>query len=170
MVACSRGVLSGGRQLRHPPDKRKDLARQDHSQGVCACEALSNEVAARASGLASGLALAVRPEGRQRLRRSRAGPEDPFCEAVRKDLRVPLTLEGPPRTMRGDPARHCDRSPGDRRTWREQHGPAGPRGRGHRGRVAEGTGRLRGAGAANRRQRRARWASARRARQAAAPE
>src|SRR5215472_4600726 len=35
------------------------------------------------------------------LRRSRAGPEDRFCEAVRNDLRVPLTLEGPARTMRG---------------------------------------------------------------------
>ena len=78
------------------------------------------------------------PPGRQRLRRSRVGPEDPFCEAVRKDLRVPLTLEGPPRTMRGVPARHCDRFHGDRRTRREQDRPASPRGRGHRGRVAEG--------------------------------
>jgi hypothetical protein len=39
------------------------------------------------------------------LRRSRAGPEDRFCGAVRNDLRVPLTLEGPTRTMRGVPAR-----------------------------------------------------------------
>jgi hypothetical protein len=39
-----------------------------------------------------------------RLRRLRAGPEDRFCEAVRNDLRVPLTLEGPTRTMRGIPA------------------------------------------------------------------
>ena len=39
------------------------------------------------------------------LRRSRAGPADRFCEAVRNDLRVPLTLEGPARTMRGVPAR-----------------------------------------------------------------
>ncbi len=39
------------------------------------------------------------------LRRSRVGPEDRFCEAVRNDLRVPLTLEGPIRTMRGVPAR-----------------------------------------------------------------
>ncbi len=73
------------------------------------------------------------PLGRQRLRRSRVGPEDRFCEAVRNnhaplrgaavgyenwvprahqnpvfvsnDLRVPLTLEGPTRTMRGVPAR-----------------------------------------------------------------
>ena len=37
------------------------------------------------------------------LRRSRAGPEDRFCEALRNDLRVPLTLEGPTRTMRGVP-------------------------------------------------------------------
>ena len=43
------------------------------------------------------------------LRRSRAGPEDRFCEAVRNDLRVPLTLEGPTRTMRGVPAPgRCD--------------------------------------------------------------
>jgi hypothetical protein len=41
------------------------------------------------------------PLGWQRLRRSRAGPEDRFCEAIRNDLQVPLTLEGPARTMRG---------------------------------------------------------------------
>jgi hypothetical protein len=45
------------------------------------------------------------PLGRQRLRRSRVGPEDPFCEAGRKDLGVPLTLEGRTRTMRGVPSR-----------------------------------------------------------------
>ena len=39
------------------------------------------------------------------LRRSRVGPEDRFCEAVRNALRVPLTLEGPTRTMRGVPVR-----------------------------------------------------------------
>ena len=63
--------------------------------------------AACASGLASGLALAVRPAGSAEtgLRRSRVGPEDRFCEAVRNDLGVPLTLEGPTRTMRGVPAR-----------------------------------------------------------------
>jgi hypothetical protein len=38
------------------------------------------------------------------LRRSRVSPEDRFCEAVRNDLRVPLTLEGPTRTRRGLPA------------------------------------------------------------------
>jgi hypothetical protein len=42
------------------------------------------------------------------LRRSRVGPEDRFCEAVRNDLQVPLTLEGPARTMRGAPSRSCD--------------------------------------------------------------
>jgi hypothetical protein len=51
------------------------------------------------------------------LRRSRAGPEDRFCEAVRNDLRVPLTLEGPARTMRGRPGR-CDIFTASRRTWR----------------------------------------------------
>jgi hypothetical protein len=39
------------------------------------------------------------------LQCSRAGPEDRFCEAVGNDLRVPLTLEGPTRTMRGVPTR-----------------------------------------------------------------
>src|SRR6266568_9398756 len=43
------------------------------------------------------------PLGRQRSPASRA-PEDRFCEAVRNDLRVPLTLEGPTQTMRGVPA------------------------------------------------------------------
>jgi hypothetical protein len=38
------------------------------------------------------------------LRRSRVGPDDRFCDAVRNDHRVPLTLEGPARTMRGAPA------------------------------------------------------------------
>jgi hypothetical protein len=37
----------------------------------------------------------------QRLRRSRVGPEDDFCEAVSNDLRVPLTVEGQPRTLSG---------------------------------------------------------------------
>ena len=45
------------------------------------------------------------PLGWQRLRRSRVGPEDRFCGAVRNDLGVPLTLEGPARTMRGVPPR-----------------------------------------------------------------
>ena len=61
--------------------------------------------AARISGLAFGQALAVRPAGLAGLRRSRVGPEDRFCGAVRNDLRVPLTLEGLARTMRGVPAR-----------------------------------------------------------------
>jgi hypothetical protein len=49
----------------------------------------------------SRLALGPWPEGVQRLRRSRAGPEDHFCEAVRNDLQVPLTVEGHPRTLSG---------------------------------------------------------------------
>jgi hypothetical protein len=56
---------------------------------------------------------------------------------------VPLTLEGPPRTMRGVPAPCCDLSPGNRHAWREEDGPADSRGRGHRVRVAAGTGCLR---------------------------
>jgi len=49
----------------------------------------------------SCLALGLWPEGVQRLRRSRVGPEDHFCEAVRNDLRVPLKAEGHPRTLSG---------------------------------------------------------------------
>jgi hypothetical protein len=37
------------------------------------------------------------------LRRSRAGLEDRFCEAVGNDLRVPLTREGSAQIMRGSP-------------------------------------------------------------------
>jgi hypothetical protein len=61
--------------------------------------------AARASGLASGLALAVRPAGSAKAPALKGGPEDPFCEAVRRDLRVPLTLKGPTWIMRGVPGR-----------------------------------------------------------------
>ncbi len=61
----------------------------------------------RLSGLASGLALAVRPAGSLEAPRARVGPEDPFCGAVRvrKDLRVPLQVEGAAWTMRGVPPR-----------------------------------------------------------------
>ena len=59
--------------------------------------------AARVSGLAFGLALAVRPAGLVEAPGSRVGSKDRFCEAVRNDLGVPLTLEGPARTMRGVP-------------------------------------------------------------------
>ena len=58
---------------------------------------------ARLPGLAFGLALAVRPAGSLEAPRARVGPEDPFCGAVRKDLRVPLRVEGAARTMRGVP-------------------------------------------------------------------
>src|SRR5258708_17030737 len=53
------------------------------------------------------------------LRRSRVGPEDRFCEAVRNALRVPLTLEGPTRTMRGVPSPSLGHLHGSWRTWRE---------------------------------------------------
>jgi len=39
-------------------------------------------LAALISGLASGLALAVRPAGSAEAPRARAGPEDAFCGAV----------------------------------------------------------------------------------------
>ena len=104
--------------------------------------------AARASGLASGLALAVRPAGSLEAPRARVGPEDPFCGAVRKDLRVPLRVEGAARTMRGVPSPCAVTFPGDRRNSREADGlvlAAGrgtgqirrvPHAAGHRGRRA----------------------------------
>src|SRR5215469_8866822 len=49
----------------------------------------------------SRLALGLWPEGVQRLRRSRVGPGDHFCEAVRNDLWAPLTVEGHSRTLSG---------------------------------------------------------------------
>jgi hypothetical protein len=63
----------------------------------------------RPSGLAFGLALAVRPAGSLEAPRARVGPEDPFCAAVKKDLRVPLRVEGTARTMRGVPAQDYKR-------------------------------------------------------------
>jgi hypothetical protein len=86
---------------------------------------LRTEVRRADSGLASwpGSRRQARWAGRG-LRRSRVGPGDRFCEAVRKDLRVPLTLEGPTRTMRGGPSGGCDLSHGDRRTRRERDGLA----------------------------------------------
>jgi hypothetical protein len=52
------------------------------------------------------------------LQCSGVGPEDRFCGAVRNDLRVPLTLEGPARTMRGVPTCSLRHFHGSRRTWR----------------------------------------------------
>ncbi len=58
------------------------------------------------SGLASGLALAVRPAGSAVV----SGAQGWVLKIVsakrfRNDLQVPLTLEGPTRTMRGVPSR-----------------------------------------------------------------
>jgi hypothetical protein len=66
--------------------------------------------AARLSGLAFGLALAVRPARVGSGSAHKGGSRRCFlrsvlCEAVRKDLRVPLWVEGSARTMRGVPAR-----------------------------------------------------------------
>jgi len=61
--------------------------------------------AARLSGLASGLALAVKPAGSAEAPALKGGSQDPFCEAVRKDLGVPLTLEGTTWTICGVPSR-----------------------------------------------------------------
>ena len=52
------------------------------------------------------------------------GPEDRFCEAVRNDLRVPLTLEGPVRTMRGVPVPTLCHVHSFRRTRRDADGLA----------------------------------------------
>jgi len=66
--------------------------------------------AARRSGLASGLALTVRQARRVGRGSARKGGSrrcflrSGFCGAVRKDLWVPLRVEGPTRTMRGVPA------------------------------------------------------------------
>ena len=59
-----------------------------------------NDGARARSGQAPALPLVSDRRG-CRLRRSRAGPEDHFCGAVRNDLRVPLTVEGRPGTLSG---------------------------------------------------------------------
>ena len=65
--------------------------------------------AARVSGLAFDLARAVRPAGSAEVSGAQGWvPKIVSAKAVRNDLRVPLTLEGPARTMRGVPARDCD--------------------------------------------------------------
>jgi len=79
------------------------------------------------------------------LQRSRAGPEDRFCEAFRNDLRVPLTLEGadPDNARRSGP-RRCDILPATGAIgvtltawpwcWRaRQQDTAGPQAAGHLG-------------------------------------
>jgi hypothetical protein len=112
----------------------------------------SSHVAAKVRRARFGPGLRPGPRRQARwvgrgLRRSRVGPEDRFCEAVRNDLRVPLTLEGPTRTMRGVPARYPVTS-----LWRSaqparRHRPGrgaggrgsgirrGPQAAGHRGAV-----------------------------------
>jgi hypothetical protein len=67
------------------------------------------------------------------LRRSRVGPEGRFCEAVRNDLRVPLTLEGRPGQCAAFRPGPCDLLPGDRHAWRETPDWPVLAGRGHRG-------------------------------------
>jgi hypothetical protein len=54
-----------------------------------ACNGCAPRFAARLSGLAYGLALAVRPAGSAVAPALKVGPEDRFCEAVRNDLQVP---------------------------------------------------------------------------------
>ena len=80
-------------------------------------------------GLASGLALAVRPTGSAEAPRARVGPEDAFCGAVFAE-RVERIF-GCPCGWRGRPGQCAafrpgvwDFSPGDRCTWRKTTGPA----------------------------------------------
>ena len=54
----------------------------------------SRSFAARRSGLASGLALAVRPAVLAEVSGVKVGPEDRFCEAIRNDLRVLFSAGG----------------------------------------------------------------------------
>jgi hypothetical protein len=53
------------------------------------------------SGQAPAWPLCLLAGGGAEAPTSRVGPEDHFCEAVRNDLRVPLTVEGHPRTLSG---------------------------------------------------------------------
>jgi hypothetical protein len=59
--------------------------------------------AARPSGLAFGLALAVRPAGLAEVSGAQGWALAPIALATRPEG-APLTLEGPARTMRGVPA------------------------------------------------------------------
>ena len=93
-------------------DPYADSPRKRHRRSLASgryCPVLPNRVpnsplrfAARSWGLASGLALAVRPAG---------SAEAPGSTARRRRVRAkrgreaPLRLEGPTRTMRGDPVR-----------------------------------------------------------------
>ena len=58
------------------------------------------------------------------LRRSRVGPEDRFCGAVRNDLQVPLTTGGADPDNARRSTRWLWHSPGDRRTRRDIDGVA----------------------------------------------
>jgi hypothetical protein len=63
----------------------------------------------RLSGLAFGQALAVRPAGLAEAPALKGGSRRSFLRSgFRNDLRVPLTLEGPARIMRGEPSRSGD--------------------------------------------------------------
>ena len=78
-------------------------------------------------GLASGLALAVRPAGSAEVSGAQGrGPEDPFCEAVRnKGSSGALDAGGadPDNARRSGPVA-VTLSHGDRRTRRVRDGPA----------------------------------------------
>ena len=110
--------------------------------------------------------LAVRPAGSPEAPRARVGPEDPFCGAVRKDLRVPLRVEGAARTMRGVPS-PCQRpfrrsrSSACLTAWSSLPGAASG--------VTAGTARGRSPGPPGAAARRARWASAHRVRRTLPP-
>jgi hypothetical protein len=65
------------------------IVSRSHLRLVALIQPVGERVAARSAGLATGLALAVRLAGSAEAPRSRVGPRDPFCEAVRKDLGCP---------------------------------------------------------------------------------
>ena len=104
----------------------------------------------RASGLAFGLALAVRPAGSAEAPRARVGPEDAFCGAVfaerlERIFGCPCGWRGRPGQCAAFRPADCDLSPGDRRTWRETTAPPARAARDPR-RVTAGRVLRRGAG------------------------
>jgi hypothetical protein len=155
LVVFAVGVLVA--RLSSSSDRKSDRSSKHPQRDLHAMVPLSPfnssrivRFAARISGLASGLALAVRPAVAAEVSARKGGSRRCFlrsgrCGAVGKDLRVPLRVEGPTRTMRGIPPGCCDilpaiAAPSTRVTvwsccWRARHwggtpGIAGGRSRG----------------------------------------
>ena len=142
MEQCSRQ-----RRARHPFSGTALLtARRGHGL----CQGLDAPPSLRECSLAGRYRIRVcrvaGPVSPIRLRRSRVGPEDRFCEAVRNDLRVPL-MEGQPGQCAAFRPAGCDiftassafargRRPGRGAGGRGSGIRRGPRAAGHRGRRA----------------------------------